>query len=116
MESRLRSELWEFYPEFEAMATGLKVGLATEWVLTLLERLPRPGAVRADERRRWDALVDAYHCLGFRQFAGRGLRHVAVWEGHWLALLGWQSAPRSSARRGIAGWVGTVRCSSVACT
>ncbi len=46
LESRLRSELWEFYPEFEAMATALKVGLATEWVLTLLERLPRPGSVR----------------------------------------------------------------------
>ena len=46
LESRLRAELWEFYPEFEAMAAGLEVGLATEWVLTLLERLPRPGSVR----------------------------------------------------------------------
>ena len=32
-----------------------------------------------------------HHYLGFKQFAGRGLRHVAVWRGHWLALLGWQS-------------------------
>ncbi len=47
--------------------------------------------VRADERRRWDALMDRHHCLGFKQFAGRGLRHVAVWRGHWLALVGWQS-------------------------
>ena len=47
--------------------------------------------VRAHERRRWDALMDAHHYLGFKQFAGRGLRHVAVWRGHWLALLGWQS-------------------------
>ena len=46
---------------------------------------------RADERRRWDALMDEHHYLGFRQFAGRGLRHVAVWRGHWLALVGWQS-------------------------
>ena len=46
LESRLRSELWEFYPEFETMVTGRKVGLATEWVLALLERLPRPGSVR----------------------------------------------------------------------
>ncbi len=46
LESRLRAELWEFYPEFETMAAGLKVGLATEWVLSLLERLPRPGTVR----------------------------------------------------------------------
>ena len=29
--------------------------------------------------------------MGFRQFAGRGLRHVATWRGHWLALVGWQS-------------------------
>ena len=35
--------------------------------------------------------MDAHHYLGFRQFAGRGLRHVAVWRGHWVALLGWQS-------------------------
>lgn len=46
LESRLRSELWEFYPEFEAMATGLGVGLATEWVLALLKCVPRPGSVR----------------------------------------------------------------------
>ena len=47
--------------------------------------------MRPDERRRWDALMDERHYLGFRQFAGRGLRHVAVWRGHWVALLGWQS-------------------------
>ncbi len=47
--------------------------------------------VRADERQRWDALMDQHHYLGFKQFAGRGLRQVAVWQGHWMALLGWQS-------------------------
>ncbi len=47
--------------------------------------------IHPDERRRWDALMDERHCLGFRQFAGRGLRHVAEWRGHWLTLLGWQS-------------------------
>ena len=46
---------------------------------------------RADERRRWDALMAEHHYLGFKQFAGRGLRHVAEWEGHWVALAGWQS-------------------------
>ena len=46
-------------------------------------RLARP-----DERRRWDGLMDRHHYLGFRQFAGRGLRHVAVWCGYWLALVG----------------------------
>ena len=49
-------------------------------------RLARP-----DERRRWDALMDQHHPLGFKQFAGRGLRYVAIWQGEWLALLGWQT-------------------------
>ena len=62
-------------------------------------RLARP-----DERRRWDALMDQHHYLGFRQFAGRGLRHVAVWCGHWLALLGWQSGAFKCAPRD--GWLG----------
>ena len=49
-------------------------------------RLARP-----DERRRWDATMDQHHYLGFRQFAGRGLRYVAEYEKRWLALIGWQS-------------------------
>ena len=49
-------------------------------------RLARP-----DERRRWDATMAEHHPLGFRGFAGRGLRYVAEYEGCWLALLGWQS-------------------------
>ena len=42
---------------------------------------------RADERRRWDALMAEHHYPGFKQFAGRGLRHVAEWRGHWVALV-----------------------------
>ena len=57
-------------------------------------RLARP-----DERRRWDALMDWHHYLGFRQFAGRGLRHVALWCGWWLALIGWQSGAFKCAPR-----------------
>ena len=72
-------------------------------------RLARP-----DERRRWDALMDRHHYLGFRQFAGRGLRHVTLWCGHWLALMGWQSGA-SSAPHATGGWAGTARCSSGAC-
>ena len=56
-------------------------------------------AVCADERRRWDALMDEHHYLGFRQFAGRGLRHIAEWRGHWLALVGWQSGAFKCAPR-----------------
>ena len=54
---------------------------------------------RADERREWNQLMDAQHYLGFRQFAGRGLRYVAEWRGRWLALLGWQTVPVRPARR-----------------
>ncbi len=42
------------------------------------------------ERRRWDALMEEHHYLGFKQFAGRGLRYVAEWDGRWVALVGWQ--------------------------
>ena len=70
---------------------------------------------RAAERRRWDALVDEHHYLGFRQFAGRG---VATSRSG--AATGWRSSAgsraRSSARRGTAGWAGTGRCSSGVCT
>ncbi len=32
--------------------------------------------------------MDRHHSLGFKQFASRGLRQVAVCQGYWLALLG----------------------------
>ena len=49
-------------------------------------RLARP-----DERTRWDALMNQHHYLGFKRFAGRGLRYVFEWRGHWVGLAGWQS-------------------------
>ena len=49
-------------------------------------RLARP-----DERTRWDALMDQHHYLGFKRFAGRGLRYVFEWRGHRADLVGWQS-------------------------
>ncbi len=63
--------------------------LAGRLEVVVREVVVRPA--RADERRRWDGLVAEHHYLGFKQFAGRGLRHVAEWRGHWVALLGWQS-------------------------
>ena len=54
---------------------------------------------RPDERRRWDDLMREHHYLGFKQFAGRGLRHVAEWRGHWVGLLGWQSGAFKCAPR-----------------
>ena len=49
-------------------------------------RLARP-----DERIRWDRLMDQHHYLGFKRFAGRGLRYVFEWRGRWVGLVGWQS-------------------------
>ena len=49
-------------------------------------RLARP-----DERIRWDSLMDQHHSLGFKRFAGRGVRYVFEWRGQWVGLAGWQS-------------------------
>ena len=46
---------------------------------------------RPDERRRWDALMNEHHYLGFKRFAGRGLRYDFEWRGQWVDLTGWQS-------------------------
>ena len=38
---------------------------------------------RPDERTRWDRLMDQHHHLGFKRFAGREIRYVFEWRGHW---------------------------------
>ena len=58
-----------------------------------------------DEQRRWDALVAERHYLGFKGFYGRALRHVAVADGAWLALAGWQAgAFKVGVRDAWPGW------------
>ena len=47
--------------------------------------------------------MDTQHYLGFRQFAGRGLRYVAEWHGRW-PLLGWQTGVFQCAPRDK--WIG----------
>lgn len=49
-------------------------------------RLARP-----QERVKWDQQVHRHHYLGFKRFAGRGLRYIVQWRKKWLALAGWQS-------------------------
>ena len=80
-----------------AAAPGATVpvpSLATPVLQGVTVRLARP-----DERRRWDDLMDQRHYPGFEQFAGRGLRYVAEWNGRWLALPGWQTGAFSCAPR-----------------
>ena len=65
-------------------------------------RLAKP-----QERLRWDALMDGHHYLGFKRFAGRGLRYVFEWRGHWIGLAGWQSgAFKCRPRDRWIGWSG----------
>lgn len=59
------------------------------------------------ERARWDALVDRHHYLGLRALVGKTLRYVAVADGRWLALLGWQAAALKCAVRDA--WIGWAR-------
>ena len=80
-----------------AAAPGATVpasSLATPVPQGVTVRLARP-----DERRHWDDRMDQRHYPGFQQFAGRGLRYVAAWNGRWVALLGWQTGAFSCAPR-----------------
>ena len=51
--------------------------------------------------------MDQHHYLGFKRFAGRGLRYVVEWRGRWTALAGWQAAAlQCAARDRWIGWRG----------
>ena len=52
--------------------------------------------VRPEERPKRDTLMDAHRYLGLKQFAGRGLRYVAEWNGEWLALQPAEAVPAVS--------------------
>ncbi len=63
-------------------------------------RLARP-----DEVCRWNRVVDRHHDLGFKQFAGRGLRYVFTWRGRWMGAAGWQTGTfRCAPRDRWIGW------------
>ena len=93
------------------MDTGLggrSIFTATPEGFSLTEVVVR--LARPEEHRKWDALVDAQHYLGFKRFAGRGLRYIAEWRGLWIALAGWQSgAFKSRHRDRWIGWTGDLR-------
>ena len=57
--------------------------------------------VRADERIKWDVLMDQHHYLGFKRFAGRGL-HLCGGRGRWIDWPAGRPQP-SSVRHAIAG-------------
>jgi hypothetical protein len=45
-----------------------------------------------NERKLWDKLMGSHHYLGLRCLVGESIRYVAVFQEHWLALLGWSAA------------------------
>ncbi len=62
------------------------------------------GLVPAGETARFGQLLEARHWLGARLF-GSVVRHVAVLDGSWVALLGYGSAVlRCTARDTVIGW------------
>ena len=71
----------------------------------LREVTVRP-TVGPSERNRWDALMGAHHYLAFRGLVGRSVRHVAVLDERWLALIGWHAgAFKLRARDRWIGWL-----------
>lgn len=53
---------------------------------------------------RFGQLLEEHHWLGARLF-GSVVRHVAIWNGAWVALLGYGSAVlRCAARDDVIGW------------
>ena len=48
--------------------------------------------ISPEEKTTWDELMNAHHYLGFHSLIGEGIRYVAVYNGYWVALLGWASA------------------------
>ena len=75
--------------------------LSTKGILNSIEvRLILP-----EEKTAWDELMKTHHYLGFGNLIGEGLRYVAVYQGYWLALLGWASAAlHCEARDKWIGW------------
>ncbi len=44
------------------------------------------------ERDHWDRLMREKHYLGFKTLVGESIRYVALYEGKWVALIGWSAA------------------------
>ena len=59
---------------------------------------------RTSEIAKWDRLMRKHHQLGFKRFAGRGLRYIIEIEGEWVGLSGWQTGSLKSAPRDQ--WIG----------
>ena len=48
--------------------------------------------IKRDERSHWDELIRQHHYLGLHSLIGETIRYIAIYQGQWLALIGWSSA------------------------
>lgn len=61
--------------------------------------------INRNERPLWDGLMRKYHYLGLHSLVGESLRYVAIFQGHWLGLVGWSAAAlKCKARDQWIGW------------
>ena len=60
--------------------------------------------IEAHERKAFDALVIKEHYLHSAELVGEQLRHVAEYQGHWIALLTWNAAAFNLRHR--EAWIG----------
>lgn len=66
--------------------------------------------VRAEDAKRFDRLLGAYHYMGEAQPVGDFLRQAAVLDGKWVGLLAWGSACYALRDRDdYVGWTPTLR-------
>lgn len=65
--------------------------------------------ISREERRRWDLVMRQHHYLGLKSLVGESLRYVAIFQGQWLALLGWTAAAfKCKVRDEWIGWSPTL--------
>lgn len=83
------------------MASAIRLPNAQEQAV--LDRL-EVRLVTAEERARWNDLVSAHHYLKNATLVGEHLCYVVVYEGTWLALLGWAAPARHLRPRDA--WIG----------
>jgi hypothetical protein len=61
--------------------------------------------IKAQERRRYQALMEEHHYLHTHQLVGEQLCYVVTYRGEWLALSSWCAAARHlKARDALIGW------------
>ncbi len=87
-------------------ASKLKTTPNTTNLLHCIEVRP----IFRDERIHWDRVMRENHYLGFRSLVGESIRYVAIYQGQWLALMGWSAAAlKCRVRDQWIGWSSVIK-------